>query len=89
MPVETKQIKIVEIADNRVLSGLKAYEREVDMTQYQQLLEDPGQVDSPLLNCLGFPVILVSTSPRQECIPRVSSTMSAAEGWCRLQLKPP
>lgn len=69
LPDVTKEIRTVEIADNR--SGMKVFDREVDMMQYQKLLDDPGQVDCPLLGSLGFPVILVSTTPGQKCIPQV------------------
>lgn len=45
---------------------------QVDAARFDALLADPGKVDCPLLSALGYPVILVSTTPRRQCIPVVS-----------------
>jgi len=41
------------------------------MSRYQQLLQDSGKVDCPLLARVGYPIILVSTTAGQKCIPQV------------------
>jgi hypothetical protein len=51
---------------------------QVDAARFDALLADPGKVDCPLLSALGYPVILVSTTPGRQCIPVVSQ---GGRGW--------
>eukprot|EP00878_Enallax_costatus_P009346 GHUV01009768.1.p1 GENE.GHUV01009768.1~~GHUV01009768.1.p1 ORF type:complete len:387 (+),score=74.62 GHUV01009768.1:293-1453(+) len=63
------RIAIVKILDNT--SGMEAVDQSVSIERFEKLLQDPGQVDCPLLKRLGYPVILVSTTPGKKCIPVV------------------
>lgn len=46
-----RMMKIVELPDDRA-DREEAIDRHVTLAQYEQLLQDPGQVNSPLLSCL-------------------------------------
>lgn len=64
-----KKIAIVELLDNTY--GEEAKDRKVAVSRFEELLKDAGQVDCPLLRRMGYPVILVSTTPNKKCIPNV------------------
>lgn len=71
-------ITIVELGHNSSPLAEEAADRRVTMAQYQTLLKDVGQVDSPLLTRLGYPVIIVSTTPGRKCIPHVRHQHTSA-----------
>jgi len=64
-------LTIIEIGHNSSTLRYQAADRQVTMARYQELLKDPGQTDSPLLTKLGYPVVIVSTTPGRKCIPEV------------------
>lgn len=64
-------ITVVELGHNSSQLAEKAVDRSISMEKYQQLLQDTGKVDCPLLARLGYPAILVSTTPGQKVIPAV------------------
>lgn len=67
---EHTKITIVELGDNSSTTGHAfLHNVEVTMEQYQSMLRDPGQVNTPLLAKLGYPIILVHTTPGRKCIP--------------------
>lgn len=68
---QPNMITIIEIGHNSSPLRYQAADRQVTMARYKELLKDPGQTDSPLLTKLGYPVVIVSTTPGRKCIPEV------------------
>jgi hypothetical protein len=64
-----EKISVVEILDNT--HGMRVNSVKIQRSKYSKLLAEPGKVDCPLLEALGYPVILVSTKPGRKCIPQV------------------
>jgi hypothetical protein len=74
-----RHVKIVELAHNS--REYQAKEHSITMHQHESLLQEPGQMDCPLLKAIGYPVIIVSTTPGQVCIPSWSRATHTTTGW--------
>lgn len=66
-------INILLLGHNTSPHADSPLEKQFSMAQYKALLQDEGQVDSPLLARLGYPIILVSTTKGRKFIPVVCS----------------
>ncbi|WIA21757.1 hypothetical protein OEZ85_000919 [Tetradesmus obliquus] len=65
----SSKITVIQLGHND--SNYDYKEKQVNIAEYDRMLTDPGQVDCPLLEKLGYPVMLVHTRHGTKCIPQV------------------